>query len=111
MRKRTMGKRTRRSVDDQIIQTTPSHVGQKLADHRVFLGSPPDDRVLPLLEEKADAHAPEPARGPIRVDRDPALAALVDRVPVKPKHPRDGWPRKVDVQEPDTRCGRGRVER
>ena len=80
---------TRRRVDDQIIQISPTHVTQKLPYHGIFLRTPPHHRIAFILEQKPDAHAREPRSARIGVYGHPPITALMDTAAVQPEHARD----------------------
>ena len=53
--------RTRRCINDQIIQLPPSHLAQKLPNHPILLWSSPYYRVPSVLQQEPYTHDAEPA--------------------------------------------------
>lgn len=41
---------TRRRIDHEVVQVSPSNLGQELSDHAILLRPPPNDAIATILQ-------------------------------------------------------------
>ena len=101
---------TRRRINNEIVQISPSDITQKLSNHCVLLWTSPNDAVLFSLQQESNAHASHPRLRLVSVYRHPACDALVHWLTVHAHH---SWYRRsgqVYIEDSDTCCGGRGVE-
>lgn len=49
---------TRRRIDHEVVQVSPSNLGQELSDHAILFRPPPYDAIATILQQESYTHAP-----------------------------------------------------
>lgn len=89
---------TRRSIDDEVVEVFPKHIGQKLLDDTVLSRASPDNGVILVGKHKPDRHDRKVI---FDVNWTPSFIALVDLLLFKTQHSGNRRSTNIDIKQSD----------